>query len=215
MRPICYSIIIDPGEVMIDGPAFEKIIGEEILYRGTYLNLKKIQIELPDGRQGMREIVEVRDASAILALDEKQNVLMVRQSRPAVNRTGLEIPAGLMDPGESEEQAVLRECEEETGYQPKKIRRLIRYAHAEGYSTGFITLFLGMDLVKTGKMQLDTTEYLEPVFVPFDELVLMVRKNQIIDSKTILCVVLCECFIRDGCRDENLLKNEDGEGFHE
>lgn len=185
--------------------SFEKIVREQIIYRGTYLSVKKIDIELPDGNRGIREIVEVRNASAIFAVDEHQHVLMVRQTRPAIRKTGLEIPAGLIDEGETEEEAVRRECEEETGYQPKVIRRLIRYAHAEGYSTGFITLYLGMGLNYTGKMRLDSSEYVEPVLVPLPELLRLVRENEITDSKTIIGTALCERFVRDGCRDERLL----------
>lgn len=186
-------------------PCYEKITAEEILYKGVYLTLKKLRIELPDGRKGVREIVQVRDACAILAVDGDLNVLLVRQSRPAIMKTGFEIPAGLIDEGESETDAVFRECEEETGYRPVQVRRLIRYAHAEGYSTGFITLFLGIGLEHTGKMHLDATEYVEPVLVPIDELVRLVQTNEITDSKTILSVTLCERFIRNGCKDEGLL----------
>jgi ADP-ribose pyrophosphatase len=189
----------------MDESIFEKIIGEQTIYRGTYLSLKKLDIELPDGNRGIREIVEVRNASAIFAVDDHERVLMVRQSRPAIRKTGLEIPAGLIDEGETEDEAVRRECEEETGYQPKVIRRLIRYAHAEGYSTGFITLYLGVGLDYTGRMRLDHAEYVEPVLVPLTDVLRLVRENKITDSKTILGVTLCERFVRDGCRDEALL----------
>lgn len=190
---------------MQEGSIFEKVVGEETIYKGVYLNLKKFDIVLPNGNRGIREIVEVRNASAIFAVDEQMNVLMVRQSRPAINKTGLEIPAGLIDENESTEDAVRRECEEETGYQPRTIRKLIRYAHAEGYSTGYITLYLGIGLEYTGKMKLDDSEYVEPVLVPLDKVVQMIRENHITDSKTILGAALCERFIRDGCRDEGLL----------
>jgi len=190
---------------MEDRLIFEKILHEKTVYRGTYLNLKRLKIELPNGNQGIREIVEVRHASAIFAVDEKQNVLMVRQSRPAIHKTALEIPAGLIDDDESEEEAVRRECEEETGYRPEKVRRLIRYAHAEGYSTGFITLYLGIGLDYTGKVKLDATEYVEPVLVALDKLIQLIRQNEITDSKTILGTALCERFVRNGCRDERLM----------
>lgn len=190
---------------MQEGSIFEKVVNEEKIYQGVYLNLKRLDIVLPNGNRGIREIVEVGNASAIFAVDDQMNVLMVRQSRPAINKTGLEIPAGLIDENETEEDAVRRECEEETGYRPRKIRRLIRYAHAEGYSTGYITLYLGIGLEHTGHIQLDDSEYLEPVLVPFDEVLEMVRENRVSDSKTILGVALCKQFIRDGCRDEGLL----------
>ncbi len=170
----------------------ESIIRRETLFRGSYLHLEALDVRLPDGRIGHREIVRVRDAVAVLPMDEDGNVYLVRQHRPAIDRTLLEIPAGLIEEGEDAHETASRECEEETGYKPRVVEPLITYAHAEGYSTGFITLFLGTGLEKTGKIHLDATEYVEQVCLPFETLVQMVKKNEIIDSKTILSVVLTE-----------------------
>ena len=57
------------------------------------------------------------DYVSILAITDDQHVLCVRQYRPAVERYTLELPSGLIDPGESPEQSALRELLEETGYQ--------------------------------------------------------------------------------------------------
>jgi ADP-ribose pyrophosphatase len=184
---------------------FEKVTHRETLYKGVYLTLEKLDIELPNGNKGVREIVKVRNAVAIMPVDENQHVLMVRQSRPAVGRTVLEIPAGLLDDNEAEEDACRRECEEETGYRPRKLHRLIQYAHAEGYSSGLITLYLATDLEHTGKTNFDHSEWVEPVWIPIDELVHMVKTNQITDSKSIIGVTMCEQYIRGGCVDEGLL----------
>jgi ADP-ribose pyrophosphatase len=168
----------------------EKVIRRETLYVGKYLGLEELTISLPDGRQGKREIVRVRDAVAVLPLDRDETVHMVRQHRPAIGETLLEIPAGLIDPEEKPEEAAKRECEEEIGFQPQELIPLIRYAHAEGYSTGFITLFAGLGLTDSGPLRLDETEYLENVRIPFSELAEMVRSNVIKDSKTILSTLL-------------------------
>jgi ADP-ribose pyrophosphatase len=175
----------------------EKILTREIIFRGKYLNLEKLQIGLPDGRYGEREIVRVRNAVAVLLVDDKRNVHLVRQHRSAIEQTILEAPAGLLNDGEEPAAAAVRESEEETGYRPLKLRQLITYAHAEGYSTGFITLFLGTQLNNTGKICLDSSEYLEQVTVPFDKLAEMVKENQIIDSKTILCTILSKKMITE------------------
>jgi ADP-ribose pyrophosphatase len=176
-------------------PLFEKKKNREVLFKGKYLDLERMDVVLPDGRTGIREVVRVKDAVAILPLDDKGIVHMVRQHRPAINRTIIEIPAGLIDDGESMEQAAARECEEETGYLPEKLEKLLTYSHAEGYSTGFITLFLGTNLRHTEKYHLDDSEHLEQVALPFKELLELVRKNEIIDSKTILCTLLSEKLI--------------------
>lgn len=167
----------------------------ETLYTGSYLDLEKQHLRLPDGREAVREIVNVRDAVAVLPILENGDVVLVRQYRPAIKKTLLEIPAGLLDDGEDEKTAAIRECEEETGYCPKQLKRLLRYAHAEGYSTGWITLFVADDLEKTGKISLDRTEHLEPVQLSFEELEQLARQNEILDSKTILSTVLTKAWL--------------------
>ena len=57
------------------------------------------------------------DYVSVVALTEEQRVLIVRQYRPAVERDTLELPSGLVDPGETPEEAARRELLEETGYQ--------------------------------------------------------------------------------------------------
>ena len=174
----------------------EKLSRLETVYSGKYMDVKKHYLELPDGREAVREIVHVRDAVAVLPILPNGEVILVRQHRPAIQRTLLEVPAGNVDSGEKLEETAIRECEEETGYRPQKLIRLIGYAHAEGYSTGWITLFAGMDLEKTGRMNLDSTENLQPIRIPFVELLEMVNKNEIVDSKTILCTLLGSSFLK-------------------
>lgn len=170
----------------------EKTVSRELIYTGIYITVEKIRVQLPNRQLCDREIVRVKDAVAVLPIDEKGNAHLVRQYRPAINQVVLEIPAGLMDHDENPEMAALRECEEEIGYKPRNIKKLLTYAHAEGYSTGLITLYLGTELAYTGKIQLDQSEFLEPVQMPFAELVHKVAANQIIDSKTIICTLLCQ-----------------------
>lgn len=169
---------------------FEFVTARQKLFNGKYLNLEKLNIELPDGRTGIREIVCVKNAVAIIPIDENGIIHLVKQHRPAIGKTIIEVPAGLIDEGETEEEAAIRECEEETGYRPQKLQRLIQYAHAEGYSTGMITLFLATDLQHTQNIQMDASEYVEQVSMSFDELLKKVGSNEIIDSKTILCTLL-------------------------
>ena len=175
----------------------ERIVKREAIFRGKYLQLERLGIRLKDGRTGDREIVRVPDAVAVLPVDEDSNVRLVRQHRPAIGRTLIEIPAGLLDEGETEKDAAIRECEEKTGFIPRRLERLISYAHAEGYSTGFITLFLGMELEYTGRFHFDASEYVEQVQMPFRELLDNVRRNEAVDSKTILSVLLCEHLFAD------------------
>lgn len=172
-------------------PLFEKVVDRKRLYSGSYLNLDRLTITLPDKKKAFREIVKVRNAVAVLPVDENGIAYLVRQHRPAIRKTIVEVPAGVVDgPGESQVRCARRECEEETGIIPRKLIKLVTYSHAEGYSTGFITLFLGLNLKHTGRINLDQTEFVQQVRMPYIRLLNMVRHNQIIDSKTMLSAIL-------------------------
>jgi ADP-ribose pyrophosphatase len=160
------------------------------VFHGRYLDTEVWDVTLADGHSASREIVRVRNAVAVFMMDEQNRVCLVKQHRPAIGRTILEVPAGLVDKDEELENAALRECEEETGWRPAILERLLTYSHAEGYSTGWITLFRGLHPVRTGDVNLDPTERLEPVWVPWDELEGMIKRNEIVDSKTLLSFCL-------------------------
>ena len=61
--------------------------------------------------------LKLPDYVSVVALTDDERVLIVRQYRPAVERDTLELPSGLVDPGETPEEAARRELLEETGYQ--------------------------------------------------------------------------------------------------
>jgi len=168
----------------------EVIRRKEKIFEGHYLRLERFHVLLPDGTHGHREVVGVKNAVAVLPVDDAGVVRLVRQYRPAIDRQILEIPAGIIDGEETEAEAARRECEEETGYRPRHLKKLITYASAVGYSTGFITLFLGTGLEYTGNIHLDPTEFLESFSLTFDRLMDKVFRNEIIDSKTIVCMLL-------------------------
>lgn len=78
----------------------------ETLFRGRIVTLE---------RQGRYEIVRHAPAVAVLVRDDAGRVLLVRQLRYPLGRSTLELPAGLIDPGETPAQAAARELAEEAG----------------------------------------------------------------------------------------------------
>ncbi|MBN2090595.1 NUDIX hydrolase, partial [candidate division KSB1 bacterium] len=138
----------------------EVVVHKEQLYKGNYLSFERWEVALPDDRHAMRDIVVPRDAVAILALDSEKNVHFVRHSRPAVNETLIEIPAGIIEPSEAPEETARRELLEEIGIRAGKLKKLVSYYHAEGYSTGVITIFLATELEVQSDFQPDQEEFL-------------------------------------------------------
>ena len=64
------------------------------------------------------------DGVLILAMTERDEIILVEQFRPAINQYTLEIPAGSIDPDETPEEAAARELLEETGYTCKNLTPL-------------------------------------------------------------------------------------------
>ena len=79
---------------------FEKKLASEPLYQGKILALRRDTVELEDGRTALREIVEHHGGVAVVALDQADNLLFVRQFRYAVGEELLELPAGKLEKGE-------------------------------------------------------------------------------------------------------------------
>ena len=167
----------------------EKLVRTKTVYNGKYVQAEERIVRLPDGREAVREIVRPPDAVGVLPIEADGTVHLVRQYRQAIGQVTLEIPAGIIDPGESKEETGRRECEEETGVRPGKMEWLFKYYHSVGFSTGNIEIFLGTDLIRTDSDHEEDGEFLERVRMPFDELYRLAVTGQIVDSKTILAVL--------------------------
>ncbi|MGB9839980.1 MAG: ADP-ribose pyrophosphatase, partial [Thermovenabulum sp.] len=76
---------------------FEETIDSKKVYQGKIINLKIERVKLPNGKESTREIVEHPGAVAIVPINEKNEVIMVRQFRKAVEKVLLEIPAGKIE----------------------------------------------------------------------------------------------------------------------
>ena len=85
-------------------------------YEGKIVTITVDKLRMPDGSEAYREtVIRKKNAAGVLAVDTDGRLLFVRQYRHPFREMLLEIPAGVIEEGESGEAAVLRELEEETG----------------------------------------------------------------------------------------------------
>ncbi len=162
----------------------EKTISSQPIYSGRAIKVRVDTVQMPDGHQSTREIVEHADCIAVVAIDDKDNVLLVRQFRKAVEKELLEIPAGGIDAGEDPDEAVQREMREETGYLPQKVERIGGFYSAPGYCTEFLYLYLVSDFVRS-PLNAEDTAGIKVVRVPVTEISGLIESGQIRDSKSI------------------------------
>ncbi len=156
----------------------------EMIFDGRVLHVCRDTINLPDGRQSMREYCKHNGAVAVVPLTDDGCVVCVRQYRYALGRVTLEIPAGKFDYiGEDHEEAALRELREETGYTTDKLVSLGALSTSPALLTEIIYLYLAEHMIP-GETDPDDDEFLEIVYIPLDELVEMILRGEVEDSKT-------------------------------
>lgn len=163
----------------------EKSIESKDIYKGRIVHLKVDSVSLPDGKTKKREIVVHPGAAAIVPLmDDGETVLLVEQYRKAVERKTLEIPAGILEEGESPEECANRELIEETGFQALKLDKLIEFYPSPGFSSEIIHIFKAIGLKKVSDAEL-------PVKVmALNDLRAKIKKGEIRDGKTVIGVLM-------------------------
>jgi 8-oxo-dGDP phosphatase len=145
--------------------------------RGVIVTLRTDTVAVPDGELVSREVVEHPGAVAIVALDDRDRVLLIRQYRHPAAAMLWEIPAGLRDvDGESLVEAARRELLEEAGCQAAEWRVLADYLSSPGISTERVRVYLARRLTMVPAEQREYVRhheeaYLTVAWVPLDEAV--------------------------------------------
>jgi len=166
----------------------EKKLASQQIYQGRAVNMRVDTVEKAGSRKTTRDVVEHSDCIAVVAIDEQDNVLLVRQFRHAVDRFLLEIPAGGIDPGEEPLDSVRRELQEEIGYFPQKIDNLGGFYSIPGYGTEYLHCFLATDLAPS-RLVAEDTEDIELVRVSPDEIPRLIASGEICDAKSIAALL--------------------------
>lgn len=176
----------------MDEQLIEKVVDEESIYEGKIVHLHLMRVTLPSGKPGIREIVRHVNASAVVAVDENNNVLLVRQFRAPMGRVTCEIPAGKLDsPQEDPLEAARRELSEETGYQAEHWVKLTDMISSPGFCDEMISIYLATGLTR-GAAHPDDDEFLGLVRMPFDEAIARAQAGEFQDSKTLCGLLLAQ-----------------------
>lgn len=162
----------------------EVTVASQRVYEGRLINLRVDTIRLENGQLVKREIVEHPGAVAIVALDEDDSVILVRQFRKAAERELLEIPAGTLEAGEEPITCAHRELREETGYRAERLEPIGSFYSSPGFCTECIRLYLATGLQK-GCSTPEGDELIKTVKVPLSDIPAMVSQGEICDGKTI------------------------------
>lgn len=169
----------------------EKTIATQKIFTGKVIDLQVDDVLLPNGNVSKREIVKHPGAVAVMALTEEEKIVLVRQFRKALEKTILEIPAGKLEKGEEPLDSAHRELEEETGYQARKLEKVVSFYTSPGFADEEIHLYWATGLEK-GAFNPDEDEFVELVELSLDECFKRIETGDICDAKTIFAIYYCK-----------------------
>jgi ADP-ribose pyrophosphatase len=173
----------------------EHCISSEIMAQGDLLTVKRDAVRLPNGNTSHREYVMHPGAVVVVPILANGNVVLERQFRYPLHQVFIELPAGKIDANEDVLKTGQRELLEETGYSANEWVKLGALHPCIGYSDEVIYIYLAKDLI-SGQHQRDEDETLEVFEMNFEECLLMIKRGEITDAKTMVAMFLAEKYLQ-------------------
>ncbi len=150
-----------------------EILSKKVMWKGSFMSA--VEITYRDAHGVVRtwealERVGIGGIVVMVAITPGGSVLLEKQFRPPLGRDVIELPAGLVDPGESREAAAKRELIEETGWEARSIEFLTEGPISTGASTEILSAYLcTAGLAPVGKNGGDDNEIIEVIEVPLPD----------------------------------------------
>lgn len=164
----------------------------KLMYHCKIFDIWEEEFSLPNGKSTKQNMIDHKPTVAIVALNDKKEILLIKQYRNAVKKHLLEIPAGTIDrDAETPLLCAKRELAEETGFQAAKLIQLFEGYLLPGYCNEYMYFFLAEDLFPA-PLPPDDDEFIEVAPTSFAQAKKMVANGEIIDAKTALGILLAE-----------------------
>ena len=161
------------------------------MFNGKVFDVDRDVLRFDDGREVAVDIVRHRASVVLIPMPSRDEVILVRQYRHAVERWLWELPAGTSEPGEAVETAAARECHEEIGLRPGRLTRLGALLPTPGYCDEQMVFYLAEDLHEPAEAAAhDEDEQLEPRTFTLAELDDLASRGELADMKTLCGLAL-------------------------
>jgi ADP-ribose pyrophosphatase len=166
----------------------ESLLTPSQVFSGSFLDVRRDVVRLPDGAQATREYIVHPGAVMIVPLLDDGRVVMERQWRYPIAQVLLEFPAGKLDPGETRLHCAMRELWEETGYQARQWARAALMHNTPAYSNEFIEIWFARGL-SLGERRLDEGEFIEVCHLSVPELDALAASGELTDAKSLIALL--------------------------
>jgi len=169
-------------------------LSREKQYQGQAFDVSKVYFRLPNGKERTYDLVEHVDSVTILPVDADGNIYFVSQYRIGAGDVLLELPAGVLDPGETPFVCADREVREEIGMAAGTLRELGSFFLAAGYTDEFMTVYLATELYDA-PLDPDEDEFLQLEVLPKNEVYRRAFSGEIKDGKTLAALLLAQPYL--------------------
>lgn len=190
-----------------DTPEEWPVVEAATPYQGRITAMRSDLVAMPDGTTGRRDYLAHPGAVGVLALDDADRVLVLRQYRHPVRHKLWEVPAGLLDvPGEPPLLAAQRELYEEAHHKAADWRVLVDFYNTPGSSDEAIRIFLARGLTEAdGERYAAHAEEsdLEVAWAPLADLVPLILAGEL-HNPTLIMGTLAVVAARTGTGLDNL-----------
>jgi ADP-ribose pyrophosphatase len=166
----------------------ETKVSSSQVYKGSFLNILRDTVRLPNGQQATREYVVHPGAVVVIAMLDDGRIVLERQHRYPVGRIMVEFPAGKLDAGENPQFCGQRELLEETGYSATQWAYAGKMHLAIAYSDEVLHIYFAKGLT-LGERNLDEGESLDVFTATPAELLAMCGQGLVTDAKTLTCTL--------------------------
>lgn len=160
----------------------------KLIHQGNLISLHKERVSLPAGGHTFFDIVKHPGGAVIAAINEDNEICLIKQWRHAIGQYIWELPAGCLEENEPPLESAKRELEEETGVIASTWRDLGSIVTTPGFSNEVLYLFAGTDL-STGSINLDDAEEIDVHWLPLEQVMAMAKSGEITDAKTLALLI--------------------------
>ncbi|HMY18398.1 MAG TPA: NUDIX hydrolase [Polyangium sp.] len=167
------------------------VLRSQTIVDRKWLTVKEQHIALPHGGEiGEFHLIESPDWASTLAITETGRLVMVDQYRHGAARVSRELPAGMIDPGETPEQAARRELEEETGYVAEHWEHLLTINTEPARHTNRAHFYFAKGARLAGDQRVEPSEFIHVALVEPNELLRAIADGTIVHGVHVGAIML-------------------------
>jgi len=177
----------------------EKKIKSNLMFEGSILKLYFDEVALPNGKTATREKVTHPGAVAVVPVNRKNEVILVKQYRYPIEKILTEIPAGKLGAGEAPIACAERELHEEAGVKNGCLTHLVTIYTSPGFSNEKMEIYLATDFIEEANNP-DHDEFLAVEKISLEKCIEMIENGKLSDAKTIIGIMCAKDYLEKNMR---------------